>query len=79
MSFLRVWALPKDSRIGLERRRRFFTRSISSTCFVMLAMYLMMIFEASVLPAPLSPSGQRTKINAHLHATKLYKFQKSGP
>ena len=60
---MRVLALPKDSSNGFVDRT-LFSSSPTSSCgtgpsvtvwWVMRARYVMMIFMASVLPAPLSP------------------------
>ena len=67
LSFLFVLAFPKASKMGLDWRRRFLTLSTSRWAWwaVTLAMYLMMIFDASVFPAPDSPA--HTDICTHTH------------
>lgn len=55
LSFLVVCAFPNASKTGLDKISKFLTFSTSLDMGVMLAKYLMMIFEASVFPAPLSP------------------------
>ncbi len=55
LSFLVVCAFPNASRTGLDMMSKFLTFSTSLAMGVILAKYLMMIFDASVLPAPLSP------------------------
>ncbi len=58
LSFLTVFAFPNASRTGFDMISKFLTFSTSLAMGVMLAKYLMMIFEASVFPAPLSPEWE---------------------
>ena len=57
LSFRLVLALPKASRIAFDLSNMFLTRSTSDRplALVVAAIYFMMIFEVSVLPAPDSP------------------------
>lgn len=80
--FLLVFALPKDSNIGLESRSLSLTFSISPFLSVTSEMYCNIFLEASVFPEPDSPIFVSKKIvffylQVNLMSMKILKLKRN--